>query len=187
MQIEFHKVAQRRYAVKILREKLPVLEMNPAPGFDDLMPHDMCHLIVEQVLNIENAIFGQLKKNGNAGTFRNAPNEAFNSKNDSRQRRKAAQKGKKMVKENIEDYQKSERATYICWQNWLENSDDENLRKQAEEMKPNADSIFRQMSAEEKAIYSKENLAKVREKITELSNEWKNLKVGEFMTVDWIL
>lgn len=185
MQIEFHKISQRSYAVKILRENLPVLEMNPAPGFDDLMPHDLCHLIVEQVLGIKNAIFGQILQNGNAGTFRNAPNKSSNSKNDSRQRRKAAQKGKKMVKENLEDYQKSERATYICWQNWLENSSDEKLRKQAEDMKLNSDSIFKQMSAEEKLVYSKENFAKVRERMTELSNEWQNLKVGEFITVDW--
>ena len=185
MQIEFHKISQRSYAVKILRENLPVLEMNPAPGFDELMPHDLCHLIVEQVLKIENAIFGQLKKNGTAGTFRNAPNENSNSKNDSRQRRKSAQKGKKMVKENLEDYQKSERATYICWQNWLENSSDEKLKKQADEMEANAKSIFGKMSAEEKSIYTKENLASVRDRMTELSNKWKNLKPGEFMTINW--
>lgn len=185
MQIEFHKVAQRRYAVKILRENEDPLEMNPAPGFDDLMPHDLCHLIVEQVCKIENAIFGQIAQNGTAGTFRNSPNESSNSKNDSRQRRKAAQKGKKMVKGHLEDYQKSERATYICWQNWLENSSDEKLRKQAEEMKEGAKSIFNQMSAEEKSTYTNENLAKVREQMTELSNQWQNLKIGEFMTVDW--
>jgi hypothetical protein len=185
MQIEFHKTSQRSYAVKILRENLPVLEMNPAPGFDDLMPHDLCHLIVEQVLKIENAIFGQILQNGNAGTFRNAPNESLNSKNDSRQRRKSAQKGKKMVKENLNDYQKSERATYICWQNWLENSSDAELKKRSVEMKKNAESVFNQMSAEERAIYTKEKLAQVRERMTQLSNEWKNLKPGEFMTINW--
>ena len=80
MQIEFHKVAQRRYAVKILRENEAPLEMNPAPGFDDLMPHDLCHLIVEQVLKIENAIFGQIAQNKTAGSFRNASDKRFNSK-----------------------------------------------------------------------------------------------------------
>lgn len=185
MKIEFHKISQKSYAVKILREDSPVLEMNPAPGFDDLMPHDLCHLIVEQALGIKNAIFGQIAQNGNAGTFRNAPNESINNKNDSRQRRKATQKGRKMVKEHLEDYAKSERATYVCWQNWLENSSDEKLRKQAEEMKVTAKSVFGQMSAEEKSFYTKEKLAKVRTQMTELSNKWQKLKVGEFMTVDW--
>jgi hypothetical protein len=185
MKVEFHKIAKRRYAVKILRENSPVLEMNPAPGFDDLMPHDMCHFIVEQILNIENAIFAQLAGNGTAGTFRNAPSESANSKNDSRQRRKAAKKGKKMVKENLEDYAKSERATYICWQNWLENSSDAELKSRAKEMKENAEGVFNQMSADEKAIYTKDTFARVRARMSELSEEWQNLKIGEFMTASW--
>ena len=185
MNVEFHKVAGRRYAVKILRENSPVLEMNPAPGFDDLMPHDMCHFIVEQVLNIENAIFGQTAKDGTAGTFRNAPSESANSKNDSRQRRKAARKGKKMVKENLEDCAKSERATYLCWQNWLENSSDAELKSRAEDMKENAESIFSQMSADEKTVYTEAAFARVRARMSELSEEWQNLKIGEFMSVAW--
>jgi hypothetical protein len=159
--------------------------MNPAPGFDDLMPHDMCHFIVEQILNIENAIFAQLAGNGTAGTFRNAPSESANSKNDSRQRRKAAKKGKKMVKDNLEDYAKSERATYICWQNWLENSSDAELKSRAKEMKENAEGVFNQMSADEKAIYTKDTFARVRARMSELSEEWQNLKIGEFMTASW--
>jgi hypothetical protein len=185
MKVEFHKIAGRRYAVKILREKSPALEMNPAPGFDDLMPHDLCHLIVEQTLNIENAIFGQIDKNGTAGTFRNAPSDDANSKNDSRQRRKAAKKGKKMVKENLEDYAKSERATYICWQNWLENASDAKLRLRAEEMNETKEGIFNQMSADEKAVYTKAAFARVRTRMSELSEEWQNLRIGEFMTVVW--
>lgn len=185
MKVEFSKTAERRYAIKIFREGLPVLEMNPAPGFDDLMPHDMCHLIVEQVLNIENAIFAQLAGNGTAGTFRNAPSESGNTKNDSRQRRKDAKKGKQMVKDNLEDYAKSERATYVCWQNWLENSPDSEFKKRAEEMKKNAETTFNQMSADEKLIYTKENFEKVRARMTELSEKWQNLKIGESMNVSW--
>ena len=168
-----------------MRENSPDLEMNPAPGFDELMPHDMCHLIVEQVLHIENAIFGQIAKNGTAGTFRNAPSEGSNTKNDSRQRRKAAKKGKNLVKQNLEDLAKSERATYVCWQNWLEHSSDAELKSRAEEMKQNAESAFDQMLSAEKAVYTKENLAKVRERMSELSQNWQNLKTGEFLTVDW--
>lgn len=185
MQGEFQKTGERRYAVRILRKDLPVLEMNPAPGFDDLMPHDLCHFIVEQVLGIENAIFGQLANNGTAGTFRNAPTESVNTRNDSRQRRKAAKRGKKMVKENLDSYSKSERATYICWQNWLENSTDAELKKRAAEMKLTVEATFNQMTADEKALYTKENLTKVRARMTELSNQWQNLKTGESMKVDW--
>lgn len=185
MQVEFHKTGARRYAVKILREDLPVLEMNPAPGFDELMPHDLCHFIVEQALGIENAIFGQIANNGNAGTFRNAPNAGVNTKNDSRLRRKTAKKGKRMVKDHLEDYARSERATYVCWQNWLSKSTDAELKNRAFEMKRTAEEIFNQMSASEKAFYTKENFEKVNSRMSELSEKWQKLKSGESMTVEW--
>lgn len=183
MKIEFIKTSERSYAVRILRENFSMLEMNPAPGFDDLMPHDLCHLIVEQAFKIENAIFGQTAKG--SGTFRIQPLESSNSKSDSRQRRKAKQKGKDSVKQNQEDYLKSERATYVCWQNWLAHSADSKLKQQAEEMRINAESIFSQMSWAERAVYTKENLVKVRTRMDELSNQWQNLKIGEAMSVDW--
>jgi hypothetical protein len=185
MQIEFRKTGTRRYAVKILRDGLPALEMNPAPGFDEMMPHDLCHLIVEQVLEIKNAIFGQIANNGNAGTFRNAPSESDNTKNDSRIRRKSAKKGKRMVKSHLEDYARSERATYVCWENWLSASSDAKLQRRAAEMRQNADGIYNQMSAAERAVYTTENLAKVRLKMDELSCRWQALKIGESMIIDW--
>ena len=184
MKVEFCKIAERRYAVKLLRDGLPVLEMNPAPGFDDLMPHDLCHLIVEQVLHIENAIFGQAAKGG-ATTFRNQPSETSNTRNESRQRRKAKQKGKKAVKEHLDDYAKSERATFVCWQNWLSKSSDTESKRRAAEMKETAENIFNQMSASERAIYTKENLEKVSLRMSELSRRWQSLKTGESLTVDW--
>ena len=183
MKVEFSKTGAKRYAVKILHDDAPVYEMNPAPGFDNLMPHDLCHFIVEQVLHIENAIFGQAAKG--SGTFRNLPSETSNDKNDSRQRRKAKQKAKKSVKQNSEDYAKSERATYICWQNWLSESVDPESKCRAAEMQQNVDSIYNQMPAAERAIYTKENLAKVRLKMDELSRRWKSVEVGESMIVDW--
>lgn len=185
MRVEFQKTAERRYAVKILRENTPVFEMNPAPGFDYLMPHDLCHFIVEQVLHIENAVFGLVAKDGTAGTFRNAPSESSNTKDDSRKRRKTARKGKKMVSENLDDLAKSERATYICLQNWLANSLGAGLKSRAEEMKDNVESILKQMSSAEKGVYTKENLAKVRARMNELSRKWQSLKTGESMIIDW--
>jgi len=185
VKVEFRKIADRRYAVKILREGSPVLEMNPAPGFDELMPHDLCHLIVEQVLHIQNAIFGQVAKDGTSSSFRNIPSEASNTKTDSRRRRKAKQKGKSAVKQHQEDYFKSERATFVCWQHWLSKSSDAELKRRAAEMNETAESIFNQMSSAERAIYTQENLEKVRLRMSELSRQWQSLKTGETMTVDW--
>ena len=185
MKVEFHRTGERMYAIKILRDNLPDLEMNPAPGFDVLMPHDLCHFIVEQVLQIKQGIFGQITKGGTAGSFRTLQNESAYSKNDSRQRRKNRQKGEKLVKQNLDDLARSERATYICWQDWISHSSDEKLKLKAAEMKENVVSIFAQLDGAERAIYTKERLAKVRLRMDQLSQEWRHLKIGEAISVDW--
>lgn len=185
MKVEFRKTGERRYAIKIFRDNFSDLEINPAPGFDDLMPHDLCHLIVEQVLSIKSAIFGQIAGGGTAGSFRNPPAETAINKNELRRLRKDKQKGKSLVKQNADDLAKSERATYVCWQNWLLHSFDTKLKQRGFEMKETAESVFSQMSADEKSVYTEESLAKVRAKMNELSRRWQNLKTGESMFVDW--
>jgi hypothetical protein len=89
MQVEFHKTAERRYAILIRREGLPDLKMDPAPGFDPLMPHDLLHFLVEQELGLRRGIFGQLAHGATAGTFRLAPSDASNNRAASRLRRKS--------------------------------------------------------------------------------------------------
>jgi hypothetical protein len=69
MRVEFHKTGERLYAVVILRENLPDLKMDPAPGFDPLMPHDLLHFIVEEELGLKRAIYGQIALGGTTGTF----------------------------------------------------------------------------------------------------------------------
>jgi hypothetical protein len=58
MIVVFRRTGERRYAVLAQRPGFPDLEMNPAPGFDRLIPHDMMHLVVEAQLGLSRAIFG---------------------------------------------------------------------------------------------------------------------------------
>lgn len=60
MILVFRRTGEKRYAVEALRKGLPVVEMNPAPGYDQLIPHDMMHLVVEAQLGLTRGIFGQL-------------------------------------------------------------------------------------------------------------------------------
>jgi hypothetical protein len=55
MSVTFARTGERHYAVRATVEGLPVLEMNPAPGYDALMPHDLRHFIVERALGIDGA------------------------------------------------------------------------------------------------------------------------------------
>jgi hypothetical protein len=185
MKVEFHKTGERRYAVIISRERLPDLQMNPAPGFDPLMPHDMLHFLVEQELGLRKGIFGQVADGGTAGTFHNAPSETSNNRTDSRLRRKTARRGKNMLKTGLDDCAQSERATFICLYDWLAHSSDEKLRARAAEMKSTFDSILTQMTELERKKLNKEKLAAIRTRMDELSRQWSALPINYSMTLEW--
>lgn len=185
MRVEFHKTGERRYAVKISRDNLPDLEMNPAPGFDPLIPHDMLHFLVEQELGLRRGIFGQIALGGTAGTFHDKPSEKSNNRANSRLRRKTAKRGEKLLKENSGDCAQSERATYICLYDWLSHSADAKLRARAAEMKITAQSILSQISETERAMLNEKKLAEIRARMDELSRRWSALEVNDSMSLEW--
>ncbi len=185
MIVEFHRTDEKHYAVIVPRQGLPSLEINPAPGFDLLMPHDMLHFLVEQELGLQNAIYGQIARGGTAGSFQNKPSESSNNRADSRLRRKDAKRGEKLLKKGIDQCAQSERATYVCWYDWLAHSDKPELQNKAKEMKETALSILGQISNTEKSAFNQKNLAKIRRRLDEASQQWSGLKVGESMSLKW--
>jgi hypothetical protein len=186
MKVEFHRTGERRYAVVVVRDRQPDLTMNPAPGFDPLMPHDMLHFLVEQELGLRRGIFGQIAVGGTAGTFHNAPSEKSNDRHDSRLRRKTARRGKNLLKTGLDDCAQSERATFICLYDWLAHSPDEKLRKRAGEMKMTFDGIIAQMTGDERKKLNKEKLAAIRKRMDELSRRWSRLAINQSMTLEWL-
>ena len=68
MRVTFTRTDVRQYAVAIEREHGPRLVARSAPGYDDLMPHDVAHYVVEEVFGIRLGVFGQLAAGG-AGVF----------------------------------------------------------------------------------------------------------------------
>ncbi len=186
MQVEFQKTGERRYAVIIKRNGLPDLVMNPAPGFDPLMPHDLLHFLVEQELELRHGIYGQVAAGGTAGTFQNQPSEALNSRADSRRRRKTARRGEKLLKTGLDECAQSERATFVSLYEWLAQSPDAKLRLRAAEMKPNADSVLGQMSEAERAKI-KTRLPAITARMNELGSRWAALQINESLTLEWSL
>jgi hypothetical protein len=69
MKVLFMKTGARRYGVLIQREHAAEVVMNPAPGYDDYLPHDMLHFVAEAKWELDGAVFGQLAAGGDAGTF----------------------------------------------------------------------------------------------------------------------
>ncbi len=83
--------------------------MEPAPGYDDCLPHDMAHFIVESELGITGGVFGQLAAGGTAGTFHPV---------DPEKRRKIARRSKRISAGSREDALLSEKAVALACAKW---------------------------------------------------------------------
>ena len=124
MEVQFRRTGERRYAIKICRKDLPSVEMDPAPGYDSIMPHDLLHFAVESELGLRRGVFGQLAEGGDAGTFHRIPSAGENRREAARIRRRALKRGDKLRREGRHESALSEHATYLCLYEWLARSAD---------------------------------------------------------------
>ena len=184
MLVTFVRTGERRYAVRAAVEGLPAMEMNPAPGYDPRMPHDLQHFIVERALGIGGAIYGQLAAGGTVGTFRST-GKSSEPRAAARARRKQERRSSRLMSDHLEDCARSERATCVCWHDWLSHSKESALRAKAQAMHATAKSILQGMPPEERALYTAEKLGEIRSQFSALSTRWSTLEVGEGFTEPW--
>ncbi len=184
MSVRFLRTGERRYAVRAALERKPIVEMSPAPGYDPLMPHDLQHFIVERALGIEGGIYGQLAASGTAGTFHIVADRA-DAREASRETRRRERKGSQFMSSQRSDSARSERATYICWHDWLSHSDNPFLRVRALKMKDAACGMLEAMPPNERALYTPEKMTQIRSQFQRLSERWSVLKIGESFTEPW--
>lgn len=185
MVVVFRRSGERRYAVYVKRPPYSDLEMNPAPGYDPLVPHDLMHLIVEAELGLTHGIYGQLCSGGDAGTFHAAANKRETSREIARLRRRVKTRGAKLLRSGKDDCAQSERATYICWQAWLGRSGSASKKTTAAKMAQQAKEVRDVAADAELAALNAGKLDEICEHLDELSAYWSNLKVGQSMTVRW--
>jgi len=184
MMVTFIRTGERRYAVRAAVEGMLDMEMSPAPGYDTHMPHDLQHFIVERALGIEAAIYGQLAAGGTVGTFRSV-GKSESHRAASRARRSQDRKSSRLMSGHVEDCARSERATYVCWHDWLSHSKEAALRAKALVMSATARSILLGMPAAERALFTVEKLGELRADFSALSERWSVLRIGEGFTEQW--
>ena len=180
MLLIFRRTGQRRYAVEARRTSFPDVEMNPAPGYDPCIPHDMMHLVVEAKLGLTRAVFGQLAAGGDAGTFHLSPQSQGTSRSLARLRKTLKARGQKLLREGRDESVQSERATFICWYNWLAGS-----QANVQSMAQQAQQVREVTPPKELRKLDQTTLAEICRHLDELSSHWAKLNVGEAMTVRW--
>lgn len=185
LEIQFRRTGERRYAVAIHRSGQPPLEMNPAPGYDSAMPHDLLHFIVESELGLQQGIFGQIADGGTAGTFRSVAETGESEKDVARRRRKTIRRGEKLLRAGGQESAQSERATNICLYEWLARSTDPARQKLAAEMAVNAKSVRGQLSTAEGQALNDAAIKRICARMDELSQQWATLEIGQALSVFW--
>lgn len=176
MEVRFRRTSERRYTVTVLRKGLPPHEFG-GPGYDEKMPHDLQHFIVERELGIECGVFGFLAAGGEAGG-----DEREAGRTASRRRRKAKRRDQRMMRTGARaEGDASEHAAGTCWFEWLRRSGD----PRAVTIANNMASTLAEMAAEARRAYGDEALARVCACMDELSAKWARLAIGESFTVAW--
>ncbi len=60
MEVTFTKLTGRRYLMTVARERGPALAPRQGPGYDDHLPHDAVHLLVEIEAGVSGGVFGRV-------------------------------------------------------------------------------------------------------------------------------
>ncbi|MGH3243782.1 MAG: hypothetical protein ACRDNL_25610 [Spirillospora sp.] len=89
MQVAFERTGQRRYATVITLPGRNPRRMDPAPGYDENIPHDLVHYLAEAALGLSSGVFGRAAAGG--GDF----TETVETPGDRRQRARAQRRLKK--------------------------------------------------------------------------------------------
>ncbi len=181
----FQRTGHRRYAVEVHRQVFPDLEMKPAPGYDQLIPHDLMHMVVEAQLGLNRGVFGQLAAGGDAGTFHPIFTHNETTREIARVRTHVKERGKKLLREGRDDCARSERATYICWQYWLSTSQSADLKAISRSMAQQAKEVRDVATAKELSALNQSKLAEICKHLDALSSQWSSLAVGQSIAVRW--
>ncbi len=158
MRVTFTKLAGRRYLVSIDREHGPPLQPRHGPGYDDQLPHDIAHYVVEEQLGIRLGVFGQLAAGG-AGLFTPAPGDRRGG--DRRAAKRFATAGR-------DDMRRSEAAVGRCVAEWQ--------RRAGATVGPIADIDIELAEADVDGVVNRLN---------EVSQAWSELVPGRSLTFEW--
>lgn len=171
MRVIFRRSGERRYAVVVEVPGEAAQTMSPAPGFDEHIPHDLVHYVVEAELGLEAGVFGRAARGG--GTFY-AAETASNPREQARRRRRQARREQALRRERAHEEQlnTSERLAALCDVAWR--------RRHGQRPDPASWSPSSTISALDAA-----RVERVVSRLDQLAPLWNQLPVGGELTLTW--
>ncbi|SBV33229.1 conserved protein of unknown function [uncultured Sphingopyxis sp.] len=182
MKVHFIRSGERRYGMRIEREGAPVLVMDPAPGFDPDLPHDMVHFVVEAVLGLKAGVFGQIAAGGDAGSFHVEAGGALSAKERQRAARKQVAKGAKLIKSQGREGELSELAAFLFDVGWRSSTRPDSAAQRV--ALGEAERTRAALSPDERARIDSAQ-SRVFGDFERLSATWRALRVGEALVLEW--
>jgi hypothetical protein len=171
MRVIFQRTGERRYAVVVAAPGEAAQTMNPAPGFDPNIPHDLVHYVVEAELGFDAGVFGRAARG--AGTFYGGA-ASGNAREQARMRRKQARRELALRREtaNEEQLATSERLAALCDVAWR--------RRHGQRAEPAGWHSNSPVSVADAAC-----IERVVSRLDELAPLWNQLPVGGELAFTW--
>jgi hypothetical protein len=173
MDVSFKRTGERRYAVITEVPGQGVRRMDPAPGYDEQIPHDLVHYVVEAELKLVGGLFGRTASGG--GTFLAGAEDDRDHRQRQRDRRKQLRREDRLRRQDHQgdsDMARSERFTGICDLAWRRRHGQRG--EAAAWLKPDP------LSPEDEAV-----VERVLGHLDEIARIWSALPVGGAITFAW--
>ncbi|WP_437548065.1 hypothetical protein WME97_48605 [Sorangium sp. So ce367] len=173
MDVIFRRTGERRYAVVVEVAGKQPQAMDPAPGFDDHIPHDLVHYVVEAELGLTSGVFGRAASGG--GTFIPAAPGDRSPRERARERRKQLRRETSLRSADEgrqHDMVTSERLAAVCDLIWR--------RRQGQRPDASRPAPRESLSSEDAR-----RVDRVVLRLEELAPLWNQLPVGGELAFTW--
>lgn len=172
MDVVFTRTGERRYGLTILAPGAPLRGADPAPGYDDYIPHDLVHYVIEAELKMSGGLYGRAAAGG--GCFLLL--EETPQRRGRRRRQRQLQRREAHLREKDHagsaDMARSERLAALCDMAWR-------LRRSPKGQPPPW------VPKQEISAEDREAVERVVARLDEIAPLWNSLKIGESLTFTW--
>jgi hypothetical protein len=167
MDVTFTKMAGRRYLMTVVRERGPQLAARHGPGYDEYLPHDAVHFLVEAEARLTGGVFGRIAA-GQSNIFWAA---------DARELRRQARREARRRPSATEraDMARSEQLASICQPLW-------ELREGHRRELP---LWFSSLTPESLESLESPLCERILARLNQFAARWHALPIGRSITLSW--
>lgn len=112
MDVRFERTGKRRYATVVTLPGRDPRRMDPAPGYDEDIPHDLVHYLAEAVLGLSSGVYGRAAAGG--GDFMMAADTPGDPRRRAREQRRLKKREAALSRADKGDMARSEYLAGLC-------------------------------------------------------------------------